>query len=126
MWRAFVAPYWPPDVGGGLYRPLAIASYTLDWTVSGGAPWWFHDSVEGMLRFLERTAETAGIDKLAGFTDDTRAFCSIPARHDLARRVQANWLARLTSRHVIDASDARELARMLAYDLARKSYKLQS
>jgi hypothetical protein len=42
MWRAFVAPYWPPDVGGGLYRPLAIASYTLDWTVSGGAPWWFH------------------------------------------------------------------------------------
>jgi protein O-mannosyl-transferase len=42
MWRTFVAPYWPPDVGGGLYRPLAIASYTLDWTVSGGAPWWFH------------------------------------------------------------------------------------
>lgn len=42
MWRTFAAPYWPPDVGGGLYRPLAIASYTLDWTVSGGAPWWFH------------------------------------------------------------------------------------
>ena len=91
-----------------------------------GAPWWFHDSVEGMLRFLERTTETAGIAKLAGFTDDTRAFCSIPARHDLARRVQANWLARLASRHIIDASDARELARMLAYDLARKSYKLES
>ena len=91
-----------------------------------GAPWWFHDSVEGMLRFLERTTETAGIAKLAGFTDDTRAFCSIPARHDLARRVQANWLARLVSRHIIDASDARELARMLAYDLARKSYKLES
>ena len=79
-----------------------------------------------MLRFLERTTETAGIAKLAGFTDDTRAFCSIPARHDLARRVQANWLARLVSRHIIDASDARELARMLAYDLARKSYKLES
>jgi glucuronate isomerase len=95
-------------------------------TVRLGAPWWFHDSVEGMLRFLERTAETAGIDKLAGFTDDTRAFCSIPARHDLARRVQANWLARQVSRHIIDAHDARELARALAYDLARRSYKLDA
>jgi glucuronate isomerase len=89
-----------------------------------GAPWWFHDSVEGMLRFLDRTTETAGIDKLAGFVDDTRAFCSIPARHDLARRVQANWLARLVSRHLIDINDAREFARALAYDLARECYKL--
>jgi glucuronate isomerase len=89
-----------------------------------GAPWWFHDSVEGMLRFFERTAETAGVDKLAGFTDDTRAFCSIPARHDLARRVQANWLARLVSRHLLGAADARDLARALAYDLARRSYNL--
>ena len=91
-----------------------------------GAPWWFHDSVEGMLRFLDRTTETAGIDKLAGFTDDTRAFCSIPARHDLARRVQANWLARLVSRHLIDMSDAHEMARALAYDLAKKSYRLET
>ena len=89
-----------------------------------GAPWWFHDSVEGMTRFLDRTAETAGIDKLAGFTDDTRAFCSIPARHDLSRRVQANWLARLVSRHLIDVTDAHALARALAYDLAKQSYRL--
>jgi len=89
-----------------------------------GAPWWFHDSLEGMLRFFERATETAGIDKLAGFTDDTRGFCSIPARHDLARRVQANWLARLVSRHVVDKSDARELARSLAYDLAKSCYRL--
>jgi glucuronate isomerase len=89
-----------------------------------GAPWWFHDSVEGMMRFFERATETAGIDKLAGFTDDTRAFCSIPARHDLARRVQANWLARLVSRHIIDKSDAHELARALAYDLAKSCYGL--
>ena len=89
-----------------------------------GAPWWFHDSVEGMTRFLERTAETAGIDKLAGFTDDTRAFCSIPARHDLSRRVQANWLARLVARHIIDVADAHELARALAYELAKQSYRL--
>jgi glucuronate isomerase len=76
------------------------------------------------MRFFERATETAGIDKLAGFTDDTRAFCSIPARHDLARRVQANWLARLVSRHIIDKSDAHELARALAYDLAKSCYGL--
>src|SRR3954471_24328917 len=91
-----------------------------------GAPWWFHDSVEGMTRFLDRTAETAGVHKLAGFTDDTRAFCSIPARHDLSRRVQTNWLARLVARHIIDAADARELARLLAYDLAKRSYNLET
>ena len=93
-------------------------------TVRLGAPWWFHDSIEGMLRFFEQTTETTGIDKLAGFTDDTRAFCSIPARHDLARRVQANWLARLVSRHIIDKNDARDLARALAYDLAKSCYRL--
>jgi glucuronate isomerase len=89
-----------------------------------GAPWWFHDSVEGMTRYLDRVTETAGIDKLAGFVDDTRAFCSIPARHDLARRVQANWLARLVSRHVIDIDDGREIARLLAYELAKRAYRI--
>ena len=59
-----------------------------------GPPWWFHDSIEGMRRYRERTTETAGIYNTAGFNDDTRAFCSIPARHDLSRRVDANWLAR--------------------------------
>ncbi len=89
-----------------------------------GAPWWFHDSIEGMTRFRERVTETAGIDKTAGFTDDTRAFCSIPARHDLSRRVDANWLARVVSRHVIDMTEAREMARALAYDLAKSCYLL--
>lgn len=89
-----------------------------------GAPWWFHDSIEGMTRFRERTTETAGIDRTVGFTDDTRAFCSIPARHDLSRRVDANWLARLVSRHVIGIKDAREWARMLAYDLAKSAYRV--
>jgi glucuronate isomerase len=68
--------------------------------------------------------ETAGIRNLAGFNDDTRAFCSIPARHDLARRVDANWLAGLVARHVIGVDDAREMARALAYDLARETYRL--
>jgi glucuronate isomerase len=89
-----------------------------------GAAWWFHDSVEGMKRYREQTTETAGIYNTAGFTDDTRAFCSIPARHDLARRVDANWLAGLVGRHVVDLAEAREMARALAYDLARDAYRL--
>jgi glucuronate isomerase len=89
-----------------------------------GPAWWFHDSIEGMLRYRERTTETAGIYNTVGFNDDTRAFCSIPARHDLARRVDATWLARLVARHVVDLRDAREMARALAYDLARDAYRL--
>jgi glucuronate isomerase len=89
-----------------------------------GAPWWFNDSVGGLERFREQTTGTAGIHKMAGFADDTRAFCSIPARHDLARRVDANYLARLVVRHVIDLDDARPMARALAYDLAKQTYRL--
>jgi glucuronate isomerase len=89
-----------------------------------GPAWWFHDSIEGMQRYRQCTTETAGIYNTAGFNDDTRAFCSIPARHDLSRRVDANWLARLVARHVVDLADAREMARALAYDLARDAYRL--
>jgi len=89
-----------------------------------GPPWWFHDSIEGMRRFRERTTETASIYKTAGFNDDTRAFCSIPARHDLARRMDANYLGGLVARHVIDESDARRMARELAYELVKKTYRL--
>ena len=89
-----------------------------------GAPWWFHDSIEGMMRFRRATTETAGIENTAGFTDDTRAFCSIPARHDLARRVDANYLGGLVARHVIDMPDAREMAKAMAYDLAKRAYRL--
>lgn len=89
-----------------------------------GAPWWFHDSMEGMHRFRQLTTETAGIENTAGFVDDTRAFCSIPARHDLARRLDANYLGSLVARHVIDMVDARQMARALAYDLAKQAYRL--
>ena len=89
-----------------------------------GAPWWFHDSIEGMTRFRQQTLETAGIENMAGFTDDTRAFCSIPARHDLARRVDANYLGSLVARHIIDMRDASEMARGLAYDCAKRAYNL--
>lgn len=90
-----------------------------------GAPWWFHDSIEGMTRFRHQTTETAGIENTAGFNDDTRAFCSIPARHDLARRVDANYLAGLVARHVIALSDAREMATALAYTLAKRAYRFE-
>ncbi|HYV96417.1 MAG TPA: glucuronate isomerase [Gemmatimonadaceae bacterium] len=89
-----------------------------------GAPWWFHDSIAGMTRFRERTTETAGIYKTAGFTDDTRAFCSIPARHDLSRRMDANYLGGLVARHIIGMDDARVMAHALAYDLAKQTYHL--
>ncbi|MEO8909694.1 MAG: glucuronate isomerase [Gemmatimonadaceae bacterium] len=89
-----------------------------------GAPWWFHDSIEGMTRFRRHTTETAGIENTAGFVDDTRAFCSIPARHDLARRVDANYLGGLVARHVIEMSEARVMAKALAYHLARAAYRL--
>jgi glucuronate isomerase len=89
-----------------------------------GAPWWFHDSIEGMIRFRERVNETASIYNTVGFTDDTRAFPSIPARHDLSRRMDANFLARMVVRHILDMNDARRMARELAYGLAKKTYKL--
>lgn len=91
-----------------------------------GPPWWFHDSMEGMRRFREQTTETAGFYNTAGFNDDTRAFCSIPARHDLSRRMDANFLGGLVARHVIDLDDARVLGRALAYDLARKTYRFDT
>lgn len=89
-----------------------------------GPPWWFHDSPEGMRRFRERTTETAGFYNTAGFNDDTRAFLSIPARHDVARRMDCAWLAQLVAEHRLDESEAAELARDLAYNLAKKAYKL--
>jgi len=89
-----------------------------------GPAWWFHDSIEGMRRYRQQTTETAGIYNTAGFNDDTRGFCSIPARHDLSRRMDANWLAGLVARHIVDLGDAHEMARALAYDLAKDAYRL--
>jgi glucuronate isomerase len=89
-----------------------------------GPPWWFHDSPEGMRRFREQTTETAGFYNTVGFNDDTRAFLSIPARHDVARRVDCAFLARLVAEHRLDLEEAHELAPELAYGLARRAYKL--
>ncbi|HSW51311.1 MAG TPA: glucuronate isomerase [Bryobacteraceae bacterium] len=89
-----------------------------------GPPWWFHDSIQGMIRFRERVTETAGICNTAGFNDDTRAFLSIPARHDLARRVDSSFLSGLVARHIIEMEEAEEMAADLAYNLARETYRI--
>jgi glucuronate isomerase len=89
-----------------------------------GPPWWFFDSLNGMARYFDQVVETAGLYNLAGFNDDTRAFCSIPARHDLWRRASANWLAGLVVRHIVSAPAAAEMRHALAYGLAKETYKL--
>ena len=89
-----------------------------------GPPWWFFDSWLGMTRFLDAVVETAGIYNLAGFNDDTRAYPSIPTRHDVWRRVCADWLAGQLARGFIDEDDAFEMIRALAYDLAKQTYRL--
>lgn len=89
-----------------------------------GPPWWFHDSAEGMRRFREMTTETAGFYNTVGFNDDTRAFCSIPARHDVARRVDCSYLATLVATGRLDLADAHEVAHDLTYRLAKQAYRL--
>ena len=118
---------------------LSIILFTLDETTFGrelaplaghypclrlGPPWWFFDSPEGMIRFRELVTETAGFYNTVGFNDDTRAFLSIPARHDVARRSDAASLARMVAEHVLEEDEAVELAHDLTVGLVRKAYRL--
>jgi glucuronate isomerase len=118
---------------------MSIIVFTLDETVYArelaplaghypalklGPAWWFHDSPEGMRRFREQTTETAGLYNTVGFNDDTRAFLSIPARHDVARRIDCGFLARLVAEHRMEEWEAAELAVDLSYNLAKAAYKL--
>jgi glucuronate isomerase len=102
-------------------RELAPIAGTYP-SVRLGAPWWFLDSPEGMRRFREFAVETAGFYNTSGFVDDTRAFASIPARHDLYRRVDACFLARLVLEHRLSLEEAAETAVDLAYRLPKESY----
>ena len=123
----------------GLEKDLTIIVFTLDETsyarelapLAGAYPalklgpaWWFYDSPEGMRRFREMTTETAGFYNTVGFNDDTRAFCSIPARHDVARRVDCGFLATLVATGRLSEEDAYEVANDLAYRLAKQAYRL--
>ena len=89
-----------------------------------GPPWWFHDSPEGMMRFRQLATETAGFYNTVGFNDDTRAFLSIPARHDVARRIDCAYLANLVAQHRLDEDEAFEVAHELTYGLVKKAYRL--
>ncbi|HZT05056.1 MAG TPA: glucuronate isomerase [Steroidobacteraceae bacterium] len=89
-----------------------------------GPAWWFHDSPEGLMRFREQTTETAGFYNTVGFNDDTRAFLSIPARHDAARRIDCAFLARLVAEHRLPEEEAAEVACELAYKLPKQAYRL--
>ncbi len=89
-----------------------------------GPAWWFHDSPEGMLRYRQQVSETAGFYNTVGFNDDTRAFLSIPARHDVARRIDCRFLAQWVAEHRLQMNDAQDLAHALSYSLAKQAYKL--
>ncbi len=95
-------------------------------SVKLGPPWWFLDSPEGMMRFRETATETAGFYNTVGFNDDTRAFLSIPARHDVARRIDCAFLARLVAEHRLDEDEAFQVVQDLTVSLVRKAYKLGS
>jgi len=122
----------------GTHPRLHVILFTVDETVYSrelspiagaypsvrlGAPWWFLDSPEGMRRFRESATETAGFYNTSGFVDDTRAFASIPARHDLFRRVDAGFLARLVLEHRLSLAEALDTAVDLAYNLPEQSYR---
>ncbi|MCW4459136.1 glucuronate isomerase [Microbacterium sp. MPKO10] len=121
----------------GLDPRFRVVLYTIDETVYSrelaplagayptvrlGAPWWFLDSPGGMARFRELTTETAGFYNTSGFVDDTRAFASIPARHDLARRMDAGYLAKLVATGLLSIDEAHETARDLTYDLPKLAF----
>jgi glucuronate isomerase len=123
----------------GNERDLTVILFTLDETAYSrelaplaghypalrlGPAWWFFDSPEGMRRYRELVTETAGFYNTVGFNDDTRAFLSIPARHDVARRIDCGYLARLVAEHRLDMDDAFAVARDLAYGLVKSAYKL--
>jgi glucuronate isomerase len=123
----------------GMEPDLTIILFTLDETVYArelaplagaypalklGPPWWFHDSHEGIKRFRENTTETCGFYNTAGFNDDTRAFCSIPARHDVSRRSDSAFLSTLVTTGRLREADAFEVANDLAYGLAKTAYNL--
>ncbi|HEX2114273.1 MAG TPA: glucuronate isomerase, partial [Alphaproteobacteria bacterium] len=123
----------------GNEKKLSIILFTLDETTYSrelaplaghypilklGPAWWFYDSPEGIRRYRQLTVETAGFYNTVGFNDDTRAFLSIPARHDVARRLDCAFLADLVADHRLEEDEAHELAVDLAYNLVKQAYKL--
>jgi glucuronate isomerase len=135
----FTDPLRPLLERFGTHPNLHLVLFTLDETVFSrelaplagfypsvyvGAPWWFLDAPEAVRRFRSAVTETAGFSRTSGFIDDTRAFCSIPARHDMSRRLDAGYLARLVAEHVLDEDEAIETAVDLVAGRPREVFKL--
>ena len=135
----FTDPLRPLLERFGTHPNLHLVLFTLDETVFSrelaplagfypsvyvGAPWWFLDAPEAVRRFRSAVTETAGFAKTSGFIDDTRAFCSIPARHDMSRRLDAGYLARLVVEHLLDEDEALETAIDLVAGRPREVFKL--
>lgn len=123
----------------GTHPNLNLVVFTIDETVYSrelgplagfypalyvGVPWWFIDAPDAIRRFRRAVTESAGFTRTSGFIDDTRAFCSIPARHDMARRLDAGHLAELVVDHRLAEDEAADIARALVVDQPRKVFKL--
>ncbi len=123
----------------GTYPDFHLIVFTVDETVWSrelaplagfypsvyvGVPWWFLDAPDAIRRFRAAVTETAGFSRTSGFVDDTRAFCSIPARHDMSRRVDASVLARLVADHRLDEDEAAETAIDLVSGQPTAAFKL--
>jgi glucuronate isomerase len=93
-------------------------------SVYAGAPWWFLDAPDAILRFRSAVTETAGFYRTSGFIDDTRAFVSIPARHDMSRRLDCGFLARLVVEERVTLRAARQIARDTVDAIPREVFKL--
>jgi len=139
MQGAFMGPLKPLLDRFGNNPDFTLVLFTLDETTYSrelaplaghypclklGPAWWFHDSPEGMMRYRRLTTESAGFYNTAGFNDDTRAYFSIPARHDLARRIDCTYLSELVIQGRLPMEEAAEVAQDLAYRLPKKVYKL--
>ena len=93
-------------------------------SVYAGAPWWFLDAPDAIRRYRAAITETTGFSRSSGFVDDTRAFCSIPARHDMSRRIDAGYLAGLVAEHRLEEDEAMDVAGSLVVDNPKRAFKL--
>lgn len=123
----------------GTHPNLHLVLFTIDETVYSrelaplagfypsvyvGVPWWFIDAPEAIRRFRSAVTETAGFSRTSGFIDDTRAFCSIPARHDMSRRLDAGYLSELVTEHRLPEDEAYEAIHDLVVTNPRSVFKL--
>jgi glucuronate isomerase len=137
---SFTRPLQPLLRDFGTHPNLHLVLFTVDETafsreigplasfypsVFAGAPWWFLDSPAAIARYRSAITDSVGFAKTSGFIDDTRAFCSIPARHDASRRADASFLAELVASHQLELDEAAIIATELVSSIPANTFKLQ-